>query len=111
MPQAQTRSERIEARTTPDVPAPVLAFSADKEKFKASVEDAVKNIIGTREKQWGGELAGEPSRTQLWCCVNRYVKRVTKASSAGLEKGKPLTLFFAHANGFPKEVSLLLLAF
>ena len=37
----------------------------------------------------------------LWNCVNRYVK-------SDLESGKSrkagITLFFAHANGFPKEV-------
>ncbi|KAF9011869.1 Alpha/Beta hydrolase protein [Cyathus striatus] len=36
----------------------------------------------------------------LWNCVNRYVKKGVKA-----ENGKNgLTLFFAHANGFPKEI-------
>jgi hypothetical protein len=35
----------------------------------------------------------------LWNCVNRYVRNDLKAcNSTGL------TLFFAHANGFPKEV-------
>lgn len=32
----------------------------------------------------------------LWNCLNRYVRKGTK--------GTGLTLFFAHANGFPKEV-------
>jgi len=32
----------------------------------------------------------------LWLCLNRYVRKGAK--------GMGLTLFFAHANGFPKEV-------
>ena len=36
----------------------------------------------------------------LWNCVNRYVKKDLDSS-----KKTGLTLFFAHANGFPKEVS------
>ncbi|KAF9467147.1 Alpha/Beta hydrolase protein [Collybia nuda] len=35
----------------------------------------------------------------LWNCINRYVRKdLCKQSSTGL------TLFFAHANGFPKEI-------
>lgn len=38
--------------------------------------------------------SGHP--TLLWICLNRYVRK-------GM-KGTGLTLLFAHANGFPKEV-------
>lgn len=37
----------------------------------------------------------------LWNCVNRYVRKGISRSN-----GSGLTLFFAHANGFPKEVRL-----
>jgi hypothetical protein len=36
----------------------------------------------------------------LWNCVNRYVRRETSP--------RGLTLFFVHANGFPKEVIVAL---
>ena len=36
----------------------------------------------------------------LWNCVNRYVKK-----DLDLSNKTGVTLFFAHANGFPKEVS------
>lgn len=37
----------------------------------------------------------------LWNCVNRYVKKdLSERNRTGV------TLFFAHANGFPKEVSV-----
>ena len=36
----------------------------------------------------------------LWNCVNRYVKQGLNVSNK-----TGVTLFFAHANGFPKEVS------
>lgn len=75
------------------------------------MEEVVQTIIEAREKQWNGELGGAPSRTQLWCCVNRYVRRDVKPNNKGTARGKPLTLFFAHANGFPKEVSAYNLVF
>ena len=37
----------------------------------------------------------------LWNCVNRYVKSDLES---GKSKKTGITLFFAHANGFPKEV-------
>lgn len=38
----------------------------------------------------------------LWNCLNRYVRKGLVSSN-----GTGLTLFFAHANGFPKEVCCL----
>jgi hypothetical protein len=38
----------------------------------------------------------------LWNCINRYVRNDLSPSNR-----TGLTLFFAHANGFPKEVCLL----
>jgi hypothetical protein len=46
-------------------------------------------------------LGGERSEKLLWNSINRYVKRVQDGR-------KGLTLFFAHANGFPKEVLIYL---
>ena len=44
-------------------------------------------------------LAEPLNRALLWNCIKRFVKKErTKGSS------KPVTLFIAHANGFPKEV-------
>ena len=60
----------------------------------------VDRMVVTRMKQWGGELLGEGSRKPLWVCLNRYRRRVS--SSEGEMGG--VTLFFVHANGFPKEV-------
>ena len=40
----------------------------------------------------------------LWNCVNRYVKKNLDSSNR-----TGVTLFLAHANGFPKEVSWLML--
>lgn len=90
-------------RLTPDVPAPTPpAFSTDKAQWKASVENTLNEILGARIKQWSGELSThKASTTLLWNCIDRYVRRDTARSTSG----KPVTLFFAHANGFPKEVS------
>ncbi|CDO74600.1 hypothetical protein BN946_scf184586.g5 [Trametes cinnabarina] len=96
-------------RTTPDVSLPPLPrWSANKEEFKASVMKTAECIISIKEKQWRGELDHLPrGRKSMWTCVNRYVR---KRSEATAETG--VTLFFAHANGFPKEArSLILEAF
>lgn len=89
-------------RLTPHVPAvSPPAFSKDKTQFQASVENTLNEVIGWRVKQWKGELDRlPPNRALLWNCIKRFVKKdPTKGS------GKAVTLFIAHANGFPKEVS------
>jgi len=40
---------------------------------------------------------GDGYQKILWNCINRYVKRDGVGKTG-------VTLFFAHANGFPKEV-------
>lgn len=55
----------------------------------------LRKIRDTEDKASGKE-EGYPKR--LWICLNRYARN----ESAGSKKG--LTLFFAHANGFNKEV-------
>lgn len=88
-------------RLTPPVPPPSPPkFSTDKAEFKSAVENTLDEILGWRVKQWKGELDTlEPNRTVLWNCVKRFVKKDPSKISS-----RPLTLFFAHANGFPKEV-------
>ena len=92
-------------RTTPYVPEPQLPpFTKDKQKYRAATTELGEHIIDVKGKEVSGELNAEESHAQLWNCVNRYVKR--DQSPKGTKRdGKPLTLFFAHANGFPKEVS------
>lgn len=91
-------------RLTPDVPEPAPpAWSADKAQFQASVQRSLDEILGARLKQWAGSLPGEGCRTLLWNCVDRYVRR--DGSRGGVVGRPPVTLLFAHANGFPKEVS------
>lgn len=89
-------------RLTPYIPPPTAPrFSADKDEFKASVESTLNEILGWKLKQWNGELDGlEPDRALFWNCIKRFVKKDASKTAA-----RPLTLFFAHANGFPKEVS------
>ena len=87
-------------RTVPDVPPIALpAWSEGKERRKEAAREVVDRMVVTRMKQWGGELLGEGSRKPLWVCLNRY--RRTDLSESETEG---VTLFFVHANGFPKEV-------
>ncbi|KAI0672322.1 Alpha/Beta hydrolase protein [Trametes maxima] len=91
-------------RATPDVPLPPLpTWSASKAEYKASVKRTTEAVVSAKEKQWRGELDHLPlGRTKpFWNCINRYVKK-QPAGEADLANG--ITLFFAHANGFPKEI-------
>lgn len=88
-------------RTTHHVPDPKLpTWSADRQQWKASVMETVADVLTTKEKQRHGVLKGPLSQKVLWNCLNRYVRR----DSSGTRAGCGVTLLFAHANGFPKEV-------
>lgn len=91
----------------PDVQPP--EWSDDKETWKANVERATEEVMGWKRKQHEGKLPGgaegHGSTRVLWNCVNRYVRKGLKPDNHGNNIGKPLTLFFAHANGSHKEVS------
>lgn len=85
-------------RLTPDIPLPVVPkSSADAAERKRDIQQLFAEITERQECLVRGELGGERSEKPLWNCVNRYVKRVQDGR-------KGLTLFFAHANGFPKEI-------
>lgn len=52
--------------------------------------------------QRGAGASCQPgSRKPFWNCVNRIVRK-----DLGESRGRGLTLFFAHANGFNKEVRI-----
>jgi hypothetical protein len=85
-------------RLTPDIPLPVVPkFKTNTAERKRDIQQLFTEIIERQERFVRGELGGERSEKPLWNCVNRYVKRVQDGR-------KGLTLFLAHANGFPKEV-------
>ncbi|GBE82655.1 alpha/beta-hydrolase [Sparassis crispa] len=81
------------------MPPPTLPkWSPDREVWKASTKITAEEMLVTREKYRKGELERGTSKKLLWVCVNRYVRKGLKSDSNGV------TLFFAHANGFPKEI-------
>ncbi|KAG2126602.1 Alpha/Beta hydrolase protein [Suillus clintonianus] len=85
-------------RLTPDIPLPVVPkFSTNSTERKQGIQQLATEIGKRQESFVQGGLGGEKSEKPLWNCVNRYVKRVKDGK-------KGLTLFFAHANGFPKEI-------
>jgi hypothetical protein len=84
-------------RTTRLFPLPnsPLAGATKEERHRLSAETAYHLL------DWGNDTTmtdGYP--LVLWNCVNRYVKQGLNVSNK-----TGVTLFFAHANGFPKEVS------
>lgn len=85
-------------RLTPDIPLPVVPkLSTNAAERKRDTQELFAEITERQERFVRGELGGERSEKLLWNCINRYVKRVQDGR-------KGLTLFFAHANGFPKEI-------
>ena len=84
-------------RTTRLVPLPKLpAAGATKEDRRRMLAESASQLL-----DWGNDITesdGYP--LVLWNCINRYVKK-----KLDLSNKTGVTLFFAHANGFPKEVS------
>jgi hypothetical protein len=86
-------------RLTPDIPLLVAPeFSTNASEKKRIVQQLVAEVRNREDLYAQGKLGGEKSEKVLWNCVNRYVKIAPS--------GKGLTLFLAHAIGFPKEVLL-----
>ncbi|KAG0704156.1 hypothetical protein DFH29DRAFT_873941 [Suillus ampliporus] len=85
-------------RLIPDIPLPVVPqFSTNASERRQEIQQLAAEIAERQERHAQGTLSGERSEKPLWNCVNRYAKRVQDGR-------KGLTLFLAHANGFPKEI-------
>jgi hypothetical protein len=91
-------------RTYPHAPAPPQAPVAGESPAarRQRVQDAVKEVVRTRMMYEAGALGAQGSTAPLWCALNRYVRRDLDTKPA--PKGNGVTLFFAHASSFPKEV-------
>jgi hypothetical protein len=87
-------------RITPDFPLPpTLPVTANKLERKDLATENAKMLLKRADQHADAEI-GPGSRKVLWNCVNRYVREnLDRQNQPG-----GLTLFFAHANGFPKEV-------
>jgi hypothetical protein len=85
-------------RSTPDTPCPNPPPASGSDR-QAGIERIAKELLANSVLHAQGRLNGENSTKQLWNCVNCYRRQ-------GPQQGNVhgLTLFFAHANGFPKEV-------
>jgi pimeloyl-ACP methyl ester carboxylesterase len=87
-------------RTSPDVPLQQLPpDSASKSERKRALTKIRDDIMKMHEDVGSGKY-GEGSKKVLWNCVNRYVRNDLDAEKAT----GGVTLFFTHANGFPKEI-------
>jgi hypothetical protein len=63
---------------------------------------ALKKTYQTLLDNYSTSGVNDGHPTLLWNCLNRYVRQgLDESSSTGV------TLFFAHATGFPKEVRSL----
>ena len=87
-------------RVSLDVPLPerVPDIGIDQEERKKIIAQKAVEFLNTRHNEYTSEpTAAAGSKKLLWNCVNRYAKK-------DLNGQRGLTLFLAHANGFPKEV-------
>lgn len=64
------------------------------------MQETAQDMVSVRYRQWSGEMKAPGSRKPLWACLNRYRRRDLSRE----EEIAGITLLFAHANGFPKEV-------
>ena len=84
-------------RSIPDIPLPEIPPHSAPNR-QAQITLLTTELVEMRARFAQGELRGGHSRKPLWNCVNRQVRtdkrHVTRPG---------LTLFLAHANGFPKE--------
>ena len=88
-------------RTTKPIPLPKLpGAGATKEERRRMLAECALQLLDWGNDTTGAVTASDGYPLVLWNCVNRYVKK-----DLDLSNKTGLTLFFAHANGFPKEVS------
>jgi hypothetical protein len=88
-------------RTHPHAPAPAPGPPDETAAARrARVQQAVKDVVRTRALYEAGALGAQGSTAPLWCALNRYVRR-----DLAPDRPRGVTLFFAHASSFPKEVS------
>lgn len=73
---------------------------------KEQIDQAVQNIVNSQRaaRTETPDLSKSNGPNPLWIAVNRYTP--TGQQRRGLTSKEPVTLVFAHANGFSKEVSL-----
>ncbi|KAG6812160.1 hypothetical protein H0H92_004091 [Tricholoma furcatifolium] len=81
-------------RTTKYVEPPLPPANGSKAERQIRGKELVQEL---RDLRGSTEPRGTPQI--LWNCVNRYVRNGLNESRAN-----GVTLFFAHANGFPKEI-------
>ncbi|KAH7911504.1 Alpha/beta hydrolase family-domain-containing protein [Hygrophoropsis aurantiaca] len=88
-------------RMVPQIPLPQIPkFSPNAQERKQNINRLAEEIQ-VRQHMFGqGKLPGQPSEAMLWNCVNRYFR----TDYPPLEEHTGITLFLAHANGFPKEI-------
>jgi hypothetical protein len=87
-------------RTLPHIPTPPpCPITEDRAVRKTWVESTAEQVINVHndlQSHHGNGTTAGGSAESLWCVVNRYVRADAT--------GNGVTLFCAHANGFPKEV-------
>ncbi|KAF8240976.1 alpha/beta-hydrolase [Tricholoma matsutake] len=84
---------RTPAHVPVPMPPPENATKAERLQFRKKTVKELRDLRVTLDPQ------GVPQ--VLWNCANRYVRTDLTDRRTSI---KGLTLFFAHANGFPKEI-------
>ncbi|EIW75006.1 alpha beta-hydrolase [Coniophora puteana RWD-64-598 SS2] len=83
-------------RFTPETPLPEIhPFTGNSTERMTQISELAENILRKRYAHDERELVGERDQKIYWHCINRYARKEPS--------GTGITLFLAHASGFPKE--------
>ncbi|KAF9224817.1 alpha/beta-hydrolase [Gyrodon lividus] len=94
-------------RLIPDIPLPRIPqypTGGSAAKRLKEVEALAREVVEKQEVFTQGKLGGGHSGKVLWNCVNRYVRMRGGETRRVVTGNTGVTLFLAHANGFPKEI-------
>lgn len=73
-----------------------------KEEIARMCNDICKDRLSAGSKPLDANLETGPN--PLWIIVNKYAASSSKGKGSGTSRKDPVTLLFAHANGFSREV-------
>ncbi|KAF8842804.1 alpha/beta-hydrolase [Paxillus ammoniavirescens] len=94
-------------RLVPDIPLPQIpqyTTSGSAAERLEQLEALTREVIQKQQTFTEGKLGGGHSEKALWNCLNRYVRMGGVETRRAATGNRGVTLFLAHANGFPKEI-------
>lgn len=88
--------------------APARGLSAERIDVDLEMVSLFERQLASSARQLEATQEEIEAQDQLFTCVNRYTPKHRRSKAGRSTKEPGLTLFFAHANGFSKEVCLII---